>query len=124
MIEVVVHHRPIVSPGIAAEQLVASCPAQDDLAELRCKLGGVEIRVGLPDARLFKMPGEAGQSPLHVAGLEHHFVVLGLEQIRHVLGLRALVVAELDARGRTEVEADGKCPHERKLRGGQRRDRT
>ena len=107
VLEVVVDDRPVVTPRIAAEQLVAARSGEHDLDELRCELGGVEVRIALADARLLEMPHEPPHHALHVARLEHHLVVLGLEQVREVLGPFALVERELEARRRAQVESDG-----------------
>ena len=61
------------------------------------------------------MPDEPRQHALHVAGLEHHLVVLGAEQVGHVLGPLALVERELEAGRGVQVEADGERLQVRQL---------
>ena len=50
---------------------------------------------------------ELRHHPLHVACLQHHLVVLGLELRRHELGACALVEAEFEPGGGAQVEPDG-----------------
>ena len=80
--------RAKVPPGIAGEQLVAAGTREHDLPEAAGELRRVEVRVALPDARLLDVAHDVRHGPLHVAGLQHHLVLLGAEQVRDPLGLR------------------------------------
>ena len=94
-----------VAPRIPAKQLVAAGARQDYLHELARQLGDVEVRVTLADSRFLEMPRQPRHHMLHVAGLEHHLVLLGAKQVRHALGPGPLVEAKLEAGSRTEIEA-------------------
>ena len=69
------------------------------------------------------MPCQQGHGPLHVARLEHDFVVLGAKEVRHVLGLLAFVEAELHTGRGVQVEAAGEGAQVRSLPGRDGRDR-
>ena len=78
VVEVVVDDRAVVAPRVAGEQLVAAGARQHDLDELarpgarRSSSGSSGRRAGPRGARSAR-----GRHALHVAGLEHHLVVLG-----------------------------------------------
>ena len=95
---------PVVAPRIAAEQLVASGPGQHDLDELAGEPGDVVVRIALADAQVLEVPDELRKDVLHVAGVKHDLVVLGLQDVRHELGALALVEPELEAGRGAEVE--------------------
>ncbi len=124
VVEVLVHHGAVVAPGVAAEQLVAAGARERHLHEARGQLGGVEVGVALPHARLLEVPGQARHHALHVAGLEDHLVVLGVEQVGHVLGLVALVEGQLEPGRRAQVEADRERLQLLELARGERGDRA
>ncbi len=78
----------------------------------------------MPDARLLHVPDDAAHGALHVAGLQHHLVMLGAGEIGHVLGRRALVESQLEPRGRAQIEADREGAQLRMLARGDRGDRA
>ena len=90
----------VVAPRIAAVQLVAAGPREHDLDELAGQPRHVEIRIALADAQVLLMPDQVRHHPLHVAGLQHHLVVLGLELIGQRLGASPLVEVHLETRRR------------------------
>src|SRR5262249_6331293 len=124
VIEVVVDDSAIVAPGVAAKELVAAGSRQHYLDELRGEAGGGKVGGKLADARLFQVPGELGQDALHIAGLQHHLIMLGLEEIGHVLRGTALVEAHLYAGGGVQVEADRERADPWQLASGESGDRT
>ena len=65
------------------------------------------VLVAHPDAEVLEVPDELGEYPPHVAGVHDHLVVLGAEDARDVLRVRALVEHELEAVDRGKVEASG-----------------
>src|ERR1700730_2957524 len=81
VLEVVVAHCVVIAPRIASEDLVAASAREHYLDELSSELGGIENRIGLADPRLLEMPDEPLHDSFHVARLEHHLVVLGLELV-------------------------------------------
>ncbi len=88
---------------VAAEQLVAADAGEDDrdvaARELRDQVGGDERGVG---DRLVHLPEQLGQKRRDV-GPDEDLVVLGAEALRHLSGVRQLVVIVL---GLAAAEAD------------------
>ncbi len=94
-----------ITPGIAGKQFVTAGSGQHDFDELARELGDIVIGITLADARFFEMACHARQAALHVAGLEHHLVVLRLAERRHCLGLHSFVGRQLKAGSGAEIES-------------------
>ena len=111
----------VIPPGIATEQFIASCAAQDDLDELARQLRGVVIRVALSDSRLLEVISQPGHGTFHVTGFEDHFIMLGLVDRRHGFSLDPLIERHLDSRRGTEIKSTSKGLDVWQLLGSQRR---
>src|SRR5207249_11520362 len=95
----------IVAPWVAAKELVAPGAGQDNLDEPAGEPRNVEVRITLADAQILQVPNQLRQYPFHVAGVHHHLVVLGLQQVREKLGAAAFVEAELQTRRGAQIES-------------------
>ena len=107
LLEILGTSSTIVTPRVTTEEFVATTARQHDLHEFPCKLGRVVIGIALANSRLFQMPSHRRKTPLHVSGLEDHFVMFGAKLRRHGFGLLAFIEGQLHAGGRTQVKSNG-----------------
>ena len=116
--KIVINDGPIITPRIAAKQFVAATARKHHLDKFARQLGCVKVRITLANAWFFQMPRQPRQDAFHIAGLQDHLIMFGLEKVGHILGLFALVEAHFQARRRVQIKAASKGLEIGQLFGG------